>query len=53
MYAFFVCPCTAYNFMLFVFPDYGKIRCKAFLSIHRDFISLKAKAAYSANLTVW
>ena len=37
-YAVFVCPCAAYNFMLFVFPDYGKFRCTAFSGVRRDFI---------------
>ena len=43
MYAVSRCPCTAYNFRFFVFPDYGKFRCTAFLAARRDFISLKAK----------
>ena len=46
MYAFFCCPCTAYNLRIFVFPDYGKFRCTAFLAIHREIISLKAKTLY-------
>ena len=46
MYAVFCCPCTAYNLRLFVFPDYGKFRCKAFLAIHREIISLMAKTLY-------
>ena len=43
---FFCCPCTAYNLRIFVFPDYGKFRCTAFLAIHREIISLKAKTLY-------
>ena len=50
---FFCCPPTAYNLRFFVFPDYGKFRCMAFLTIHREIIALKAKTLYSANLTVW
>ena len=42
-YAVSRCPCTAYNFRFFVLPDYGKIRCTAFLGVPHDFISLKAK----------
>ena len=36
----------AYNSSHFVFPDYGKFRCTAFLAIHREIISLKAKTLY-------
>ena len=36
-----------------VLPVFMKIRSTAFLGVPRDFISLKAKTPYNANLTVW
>ena len=46
MYAFFCCPCTAYNLRIFVFQDYGKFLFTAFLAIHREIIALMAKTLY-------
>ena len=53
IYIIVCCPCMAYNFGVFVLPDYGKFRCKAFSAAQWDFIPIMAKTAYNANLGLW